>query len=273
MLTATAPSLSDSQIHALINLMKDSDDKVLSLISEQVSRFDHESMRVLDGVARETDDDDLIDNWYYVSRLSLGQRLKLWRQNPDLETGLLLVARLQNPALDASIYSAMLDDYAERISKRIRPSHNPLEISLAINHILFREENYLGNQIAYYDMHNNFLHTVMDSKTGNPIMLSAIYMLVARRLGLEMEGIGTPGHFIVKYSGMLLDPFFAGREITKDECIIRAQELNVYWREEYLDPVDDVSMVSRCIRNLIAIYKKQNRLEQAADASDLLKQI
>ncbi len=272
-MTATLPQLSNSQIQALINLMKDSDDKVLSLISEQVSNFDNHSLRTITDIARGSENDDLIDNWYYVSRLSLAQKLRDWKKSPDLERGLLLITRLHNPAIDESSYIAMLDDYAARVAKRLKPENNPLEVSQAINQVLFREEHYIGNQISYYDLNNNFLHTVMDSKTGNPIMLSAIFMLVARRLGLQVQGIGTPGHFIVKYSGMLLDPFFGGREITKDECIIRAQELNVYWRDEYLDPVDDTPMVARCIRNLIAIYKKQNRLEKAADASDLLKQI
>jgi regulator of sirC expression with transglutaminase-like and TPR domain len=263
--------LSEPQIKALVNLMKDSDQKVLSLISEQVGNFDNQSLRAINDIAKGSNDDDLIDNWYYVSRLSLGQKLKDWKKNPCLESGLLLITRLHNPAIDESIYVAMIDDYAERVRSRIKPNSTPLEISLALNQVLFREENYIGNQISYYDLNNNFLHTVMESKTGNPIMLSSIFMLVARRLGLEVQGIGTPGHFIVKYSGMLLDPFFGGREITKDECVIRAQELNVYWRDEYLDPIDDISIVARCIRNLIAIYKKQNRLEKAADASELLK--
>ncbi len=263
--------LTEKELKGFVELLRDSDDKVLSLISEQVGTFDQESLKVINEIASGSKDEDLIDNWYYVSRLSLAQKLKDWKKNPDLETGLLLITRLHSPAIDETIYIQMLDDYAERIKAIIKPEFNPLEVSLAINHVLFREENYIGNQISYYDLNNNFLNTVMDSKTGNPIMLSSIFMLVARRLGLKVEGIGTPGHFIVKYSGMLLDPFFGGREITRDECVIRAQELNVFWRDEYLDSVDDISMVARCIRNLIAIYKKQNKLEKAADASELLK--
>ncbi len=263
--------LTDKQITALVSLMRDSDEKVLSLISEQVGSFDNDSLRVIHDIAHESDDDELIDNWYYISRLSLGQKLKDWKKNPELESGLLLIARLHNPAIDATKYSSMLDNYAERVAARIKPESTQHEITLAMNHVLFREENYIGNQISYYDLRNNFLDTVMDSKTGNPIMLSSIYMLVARRLGIELLGIGTPGHFIIRYGNTLLDPFFGGREITKDECIIRAQELNVFWRDEYLDPADDTLIVARCIRNLIAIYKKQNQLEKAADASELLK--
>ncbi len=263
--------LPENQIRALIDLMRDSDEKVLSLISEQLDTFDNDSLRVINDLAKHSEDEELIDNWYFVSRLSLGQKLREWRQKPELESGLFLIARLQNPALDEISYRATLDAYAKRVSDLIKADSSPLSQIEAINHVLFQEEKYLGNQASYYDLSNNFLHTVMDSKMGNPIMLSSIYILVARRLGLDIQGIGTPGHFILRYSGMLLDPFFAGREITREECIIRAQELNVFWRDEYLDPVDDALTIARCIRNLIAIYKKQNQLEKAADASELLK--
>ena len=111
----------------------------------------------------------------------------------------------------------------------------------------------------------------MDTRSGNPIMISALYILIGRRLGLDIKGIGTPGHFIVKFEDQFLDPFFAGREITKEECVLRSQELSVYWRDEYLEPIDDVFIISRCIRNLIAIYKKLNEFEKAADATSLLK--
>jgi regulator of sirC expression with transglutaminase-like and TPR domain len=96
-------------------------------------------------------------------------------------------------------------------------------------------------------------------------------MLVARRLGLDIKGIGTPGHFLVKFEDQLLDPFFAGRDITREECVIRSQELRVYWRDEYLEPINDTFIISRCIRNLIAIYKKLHEFEKAEDATSLLK--
>lgn len=263
--------IANNEIKALLNLLKDSEEKTLSLIAEQVGNFDDNSIRTLNELAEQSNDHDLLDNWYHVSRLSLAHRLKTWRKNPDLETGLFLVARLNNPALDEQHYRGILDNYAERVRSHLNAEEkSKQDMSKAINKVLFYEENFIGNQISYYDLNNNFINTVIDTKTGNPIMLSAIYILVARRLGAEVYGIGTPGHFVVQYQDKLLDPFFSGREITKDECIIRAQELHVHWREEYLDPVDDIAIFERCMRNLIAVYKKNNELEKAADVNSLL---
>lgn len=263
--------LPNKELNGFVSLLKDCEEKTIKLISEQIPCFDSRTIEMIDEIVESSKDSMLLDNWYYVSRLSLAERLKEWRKNPDLETGLLLISRLTSPGLNEEKYRKTLDNYAERVSRKIKPGLSDLEITQFINEVLFKEENYIGNQISYYDLANNFLHTVMDSKTGNPIMLSSIFILVARRLGIDIAGVGTPGHFIVKVENKFLDPFFGGREITKDECVIRSQELSVFWRDEYLDPVDDLMIVSRCIRNLIAIYKRQNDLDKASDASNLLK--
>jgi len=261
----------DKELKAFVSLLQDSEDKTLNLLADQISNFDFTALKQIDKIARQSNNEELIDNWFYVSRKNLRKELEAWRQDPELELGLLLLSKLKTPALDIQHYRTVLDEYAKRVSDKITTESSSLDIIHALNYVLFHEENYVGNQISYYDLSNNFLNTVIEGKTGNPIMLSSIYILVARRLGLEIESIGTPGHFIVKFDGMLIDPFFQGREVTKDECIIRAQELSVFWRDEYLDPIDDSMVLGRCIRNLIAIYKKLNDLESAADASDFLK--
>lgn len=259
------------ELESLVNLLSDSEDKTLLLIAEQVNSFGPESLQLLDELAQSSKNDVLIDNWYFVSRLSLSARFREWKKNRDLETGLFLISRIRNPGIDEDKYRKTLDNYAERVMARTSVDADDKQLIKEMNRVLFLEENYIGNQIAYYDLNNNFLYSVMDTKTGNPIMLSCVYILVGRRLGLNIQGVGTPGHFVTSFEGELLDPFFGGREVTKDECVIRAQELSVFWREEYLDPIDDISIVARCIRNLIAIYKKQNNLEKAADASELLR--
>jgi regulator of sirC expression with transglutaminase-like and TPR domain len=263
--------LPHKELSGFVNLLKDCEEKTIKLISEQLPCFGSKTIEMIDEIVESSKDSILLDNWYYLSRLSLAERLKEWRKQPDLETGLLLIARLMSPGLNEDKYRKVLDAYAERLSFKIKAHHSDLEITNFMNELLFKEENYMGNQVSYYDLGNNFLHTVIDTKTGNPIMLSCIYILLGRRLGIEIQGIGTPGHFIVKLDDKYLDPFFGGREITRDECVVRSQELSVFWRDEYLDPVDDLMIVSRCIRNLVAIYKRQNDLDKASDANNLLK--
>lgn len=271
MATEEKKSLSENDLRGFVKLLQDSSDATLNLMGQQISKLDDNSLKGIEAIVNSTEDDDLIDNWYHASKLALLKQIQAWKKDGDLERGLFLISRLRNPGLDLKKYQLILDDYAARVVAKLSPSATGQEAIAALNQVLFKEEFYTGNQANYYDLDNNFLHTVIDGKSGNPIMLSSIYILVGRRLGLDIKGVGTPGHFIVQFEERLLDPFFAAKEINKKECMLRAQELSVYWREEYLNPIDDAFIISRCIRNIVAIYKKQNEFDKAADATNILK--
>jgi regulator of sirC expression with transglutaminase-like and TPR domain len=98
----------------------------------------------------------------------------------------------------------------------------------ALNEFLFTHEGFAGNAENYYDPRNSLLTHVIERRTGIPITLSVVYMEVARRVGIAVEGVGLPGHFIVRVKfyddasprGMLVDPF-GGRSIDEDECQAR----------------------------------------------------
>lgn len=271
MATEEKISLSEKDLLGFVNLLQDSSDSTLKLMGQQITKLDDTSLKNIEEMVSSTEDNELVDNWYHASKVALLTQIQDWKHDGDLERGLFLISRLRNPGLDLKRYQSILDDYAARVAGKLSPTSTSDDILEALNLVLFFEENYAGNQEDYYDLDNNFLHTVIDSRAGNPIMLSSIYMLVGRRLGLDIKGIGTPGHFIVQFEDQLIDPFFQGREITKDECVLRAQELSVYWRDEYLNPIDDAFIISRCIRNIVAIYKKQNEFDKAADATNILK--
>ncbi len=270
-LTQEKVRLKDSDLKGFVNLLQDSSEPILNLMAEQIGKLDDSSLKVIEELVQRADDELLVDNWYHASKVSLVNQIQEWKKTGDLEEGLFLISRLKNPGLDLAKYKNILDDYAARVAAKLTTKSTGKQIIEAINQVLYKEEAYLGDQIDYYNIDNNFLHTVIETRSGNPIMLSALYMLVGRRLGLDIKGIGTPGHFIIKFEDQFIDPFFGGRVITRDECIMRSQELSVYWRDEYLEPIDDVFVVSRCIRNLVAIYKKLNEFEKAADVTSLLK--
>lgn len=271
LLEETKIRLSEKDLKGFISLLEDSSEQILNLMSQQIHKFDDSSLKHIEAIVDNSDNEILLDNWSHASRLALIQRIQNWKKTPELESGLFLLARLKNPGLEVERYKAILNGFAKRISQKIKANSNSKERIQALNQILFNEEGFVGNQLNYYDLENNFLHTVIDTKMGNPIMLSALYILVGRRAGLDLRGIGAPGHFIVKYEDLLLDPFFAGKTITKAECIIRSQELDVNWRDEFLDPIDDGLIVSRSIRNLASVYKKQKEFKKADDITSLLK--
>src|SRR5919198_3871448 len=115
-----------------------------------------------------------------------------------LAEGALLIAQEEYPSLDVPAYLRRLDAMAEAISSRLGLEIDPQRIVAHVNAYLFDEQGFHGNQENYYDTRNSFLNEVLERKTGIPITLSVVYLEVGRRAGLDIRGVGFPGHFVVR---------------------------------------------------------------------------
>lgn len=182
----------------------------------------------------------------------------------NLAHGALLIAKAAYPDLENSLYLDRLDQMAARIKRNLKVDIGPVDIIKKINQVLFGEERLRGNRENYYDPDNSYLNRVIDRRTGIPITLSLIYIEVAGRLGLDVRGIGLPGHFIVALyheSGITyIDPFNGGEIRTTDDCleIVRtytkeAKASSLHW----LKPISKAEILTRMLRNLRLIYARQ----------------
>jgi regulator of sirC expression with transglutaminase-like and TPR domain len=117
-----------------------------------------------------------------------------------------------------------IDSLASKVRSRVR-SRNPQAIVAHLHDILFDEEGFRGNTEDYYSPLNSYLPVVLETKSGLPITLSLIYKSVADRIGLRVEGVNAPGHFLVRvYAGrdvMLIDPFHGGQSLSPLEALSR----------------------------------------------------
>ncbi len=183
----------------------------------------------------------------------------------DLAHGALVIAKAAYPDLDESFYLDRLDHMAARVKRNLKVDVGPVDIIELINQVLFVEEKLRGNRENYYDPDNSYLNRVLDQKTGIPITLSLIYMEVARRLGLDVRGIGLPGHFIAalyhETGKTFIDPFNEGEIRSRDDCleIIRtyrsgAEAPGLHW----LKPINKTEFLARMLRNLKLIYARHN---------------
>ncbi len=192
-------------------------------------------------------------------------------QDWTLAEAALLLARDEYPEIDVSNYLARLDEYARSIRSRL--PHNPgLEDTLvALNQFLFEEQGFSGNTDDYYDPRNSFLNEVLDRKLGIPITLSILYIEIASRLGLEIEGVSFPGHFLVKLAtaegDVVLDPFFGGTPLSEEDLSERLEEVlgmraSGMQLPELLASADKKDILVRMLRNLKGIYQKQSDPEK-----------
>jgi regulator of sirC expression with transglutaminase-like and TPR domain len=146
-----------------------------------------------------------------------------------------------------------------------------------LNQFLFEDLGFRGNTEAYYDPRNSYLNDVLDRKIGIPISLSVVYMAVGRRVGLPLEGVSFPGHFLVRLpmrQGVLvLDPFAGGAPQSEADLRERLQRVippgatgNVPISElpldQFVEPATNRQILARVLRNLKAIYRETDKPER-----------
>ena len=148
----------------------------------------------------------------------------------------------------------------------------------ALNEYLFEELGFVGNESDYYDPRNSMLHQVLGRRTGIPITLSVVYIEVGRRAGLRVEGVGLPGHFVVRAfegedeEGVLVDPFNR-RTTDLEECQGRIDLIydgKVELSEEHLRAVDARGILARMLGNLKAVYVRAGLYRRALAAVERL---
>lgn len=180
----------------------------------------------------------------------------------DLEAGLFTIAKIEYPSLAEEPYVEQLDNIAEQIDEAMgrweaRDAHTTVEI---VNNVLFDHLGFEGNSDNYYDPRNSFINQILQRKTGIPISLSVIVLLVAERLDLPYRGVGMPAHFIVSYEGgpkrIFIDAFNRGKKLGKKDCVEFLSRTGFGYVEEYLEPVSNLDILSRFMRNLINVYSK-----------------
>jgi regulator of sirC expression with transglutaminase-like and TPR domain len=182
----------------------------------------------------------------------------------DLAHGALLIAKSAYPELDESLYLERLDRMAARVKRDMTADLDSADIIARVNHVLFDEEKLRGNREDYYDPDNSYLNRVLDRKTGIPITLCLVYIEVAGRLGLDVRGIGLPGHFMAAaYHGSgktYIDPFNGGVIRSMDDClgIVRSYTSETAAPDlHWLQPIGKKELLTRMLRNLKLIYAQQ----------------
>jgi len=194
----------------------------------------------------------------------------------DLARAALAIARWEYPALEVDAYVERLDGLARGVDGP-RRSADPLERLHRLREYLFVEQGFAGNREEPYDPRNSFLNDVLDRRKGIPISLSLVLMEVGKRLGLAVEGIGLPGHFIAGArfgdSQILLDPFNAGALLTPEACeelVGRALGRQVTLKPEHFAPVSRRRLLARMLANLKGIYWQREAWDRVVGAIDRL---
>jgi regulator of sirC expression with transglutaminase-like and TPR domain len=257
--------LTESQRTALIHLLGDDDDHVYRTIrtkllsyGEQVSEWLRPHLLSSDPVLRRHAQ-EIVDHFARQNADTefLSFCLKQG-EDFDIEKGIWLLTKTQYPNVNSAAYWALLDSYATDLREKITLDDDAETVLATINELLFDRLGFTGNEENYYDPDNSYLNRVLDRRTGNPISLSMIYMMIGRRLRLPITGIGLPGHFVCRYQTstdeFYIDTFNRGKLLSKNDCIKYLVHTNHTLEEGYLSPVSSRRTLLRICANLHQIY-------------------
>lgn len=195
------------------------------------------------------------------------------------------VAQDEEAGLDACAVVVQIEELAARLLKRLAPDAAAQQRLRLLNHYFFKELGFSGNLNDYYALANSHLHRVLESRRGIPITLALIYMEIARTVGLKVQGISFPGHFLVKCSlpqgEVIIDPM-SGRSLSRDELDERLlpyrQQRGLVGEFEvplglFLQAASPRDILARLLRNLKEIHRAQEdwaRMKQVMDRLVLL---
>ena len=212
------------------------------------------------------------DSWDAISSL-VDEDIPLLRAT-------LMIARDEYPDLDIRAYESQCDKYEDELRPRIEAIDDAQPRLSAINRYLFDELGFTGNQQDYYDPRNSYLNDVLDRKLGIPISLGIIQMELARRMGVPLEGVSFPGHFLVRLpveGGLLvLDPYHKGRSVDAEELKSRAKphlggsDIDDSQLLQILTPATNRAILMRMLRNLKGLYNEREAWDKALRCADRL---
>ncbi len=259
-------SASDTQIKALIRLLSDDNERIAKTIGAELIAIGDSALPLL--LEAEIERPEMAKRIACVLDEIRGGRLETELRGlvtrpadeVDLESGAFLIARYAYPNLDAQAYARKLDDMANEVRDRLGHRVSGEESVKTLGRYLFTEQEFRGNTKNYYDAENTYLNRVLDRRLGIPISLSIMYLLIARRLGLPMYGVGMPGHFLVGFDSdhykVYVDCFNAGALLSQRDCVRFLMQAGYGYEDKYLRRSSNRAVLTRAVKNLLAIYNK-----------------
>jgi regulator of sirC expression with transglutaminase-like and TPR domain len=279
-----------TEIKAIIGLLDDPDDGIFTQIKSKLLEIGPEAIPTLEAAWEDSFDgvfQTRVENIIHEIQFeNIKKDIVNWSllEHENLLKGLLLVAKYQYPDVNENKIKAQLGQIKKDIWLEFHEDMTALEKVQIINHILFEVHGFSGNTTNYHAPQNSYINNVLETKKGNPITLSVLYLLMCHDLNIPIYGINLPDHFVVGYlndSELLemqipgdehgdnilfyINPFSKGYIFQHKDIDAFLKNISVEPRKEYYEPCSNVDIIKRILRNLITAYQKngyQNKVDE-----------
>lgn len=260
---------------ALINLLGDDSEEIVRTIRDKILSYGPAGRPRLE--AESLNNDPLIRRRVrgllkHLHRAEADERFTTFCKHHgeefDLEQGIWLISQTRDPEINVEAYRALLDEWAGRLREVLRPYRKGESQLAVMNEFLFRDLGFRGNEQNYNDPANSYFNRVIDRRTGNPLSLCLLFMLLGRRLEMPIAGIGFPGHFLCRYQTSqeehYIDAFNQGKLLSKAQCMQYLSHNGLKVREGYLAPISARRVLLRICANLHQVYLQNSEDDEAA---------
>jgi regulator of sirC expression with transglutaminase-like and TPR domain len=274
----------EKEIDAMIKLLDDKDQEVIQLITDRLILIGKAAIPKLEEAwehSVDTDFQNKIESIIHSIQFeTIITDLKKWKkdQSIDLFEGAMILARYQYPDIDDKLYKKIINKIIKDCEVEIHQEQTIMQKVKVINHILFDVYGIVGNKKHFLSTDSNFLNKVLETKNGNPLLISVIYVIVANALNIPIYGVNLPEHFILAYADLpkevhfYLNPFAKGSIFSKREIDAFLTQLQIEKKEEYYLPCSNNQIIIRMINNMMIAYKAKG-LQYKLDELNLLKNI
>ncbi len=272
---------SENQIKALINLVDDSDESIYFQVREELLNMGIKAVPHLEEAWEKNDlgetfqhrVEDLI---HEIQFANVTDSLIEWTKKggKQLLTGVLLINKYHYPDLNTLEIKSIIQRMSDRLISKLLANDTPRIQIIKLNQVLFQEFNLHGDNDDYYSSKNSFLNKVLERRKGNPLLLSVIYIEVARLANIPVVGINLPRHFVVGLKNAYNDsmefyisPFNQGSILTKEDIEVYLKKINLPVEPKYYEECSNVEILLRIVLNLINSYTKSKEMEKLDEIS------
>lgn len=261
--------MSENEIKALVSLLDDTDEEVLSHVEQEIRNLgddiipfleNHWEKNALDSQMQKKIE-DLIHDLQYDN---FSSRLIEWKneRQHDLLEGMWLVARYQYPDLEFETLKMEINQIYFEAWLQLRDEIHPKDAIKILNSIFFDKYKFSANTKNFHSPANSLINQVLETKKGNPISLCVIYLLVAQRLGFPIFGVNLPSLFILTFKSaqiqFYINVFNKGLIFSKKDIASYLKQMKIEEEEMFYEPCSNLEIVRRSLLNLMVSFKKNS---------------
>ncbi len=276
--------MEEKEIKALISLLDDDDRQIVTHVEEKILSLGTTVIPFLESEWESCLNpevqiriEDLIHSLQYEL---LKQRLKDWYASPDqdLLTGMWVVSTYQYPDTSLEKLRQDLEQIYYDTWLEFRNDLYPFDQIKVINSVLFGKLKFGANSKNFHSPGNSLINVVLETRKGNPITLSVIYLLVAQKLKLPVFGVNLPNLFILTYKDekqtqFYINTFNKGLIFSRQDIENYINELHLTPQPSFFEPCSNVEIIRRALRNLVMSFEKMGEHAKADEVKMLLAEV